>query len=234
LRLFAFPYAGGSAAVYHAWRRLLPAEVHLCPVELRGRGTRISEAPLQNLDLLTASLADELAPFLEVPFAFFGHSMGALVAYELTRLLRNRGEALPRIVMVSGRPAPHCTPERRNLHLLSENDLKEELGRLDGTLAEILEHPELMDLFLPILRADFAVCERYRHSEESPLACPISAFGGLNDPDVSQKDVQAWHSHTRGPFRARMFPGNHFFLNGEAREPLVRAVGEDLVRLLVE
>lgn len=233
LRLFCFPYAGGGAAVYRSWSTLLPAEIQLAPVTLRGRGSRFTEAPLERLDEVTESLAEELAPYLDMPFAFFGHSMGALIAYELTRLLRGRGGPLPEHLLVSGRRAPQVPSDRPDLHTLPEPDLKEELRRLDGTPEEIIASPELMELFLPILRADFSVCETYRYREEAPLDCPVSAFGGLEDRDVAREHVEAWRTQARGPFRVRMFPGGHFFLNGGARDALVRAVTADLAAMAV-
>lgn len=231
LRLFCFPYAGGGAAVYRGWSApaLLPPEVHLCPVHLPGRGNRFSEPLRTELAPLTERLAEDLAPYLDTPFAFFGHSMGALIAYELTRLLRREGLPLPEHLCVSGRRAPQLPSDKRPLHDLPEEEFKEELRSLDGTPEEILEHPELMDLFTPILRADFSVCETYRYAEEEPLDIPISAFGGLEDPDVGRDHLLAWRAHTRGPFRVRMLAGGHFFLN-PSREALVRAVAEDLLR----
>ena len=231
LSLFCFPYAGAGAVIYRDWPRLLPPEIQLLPVHLRGRGGRFIEEPFRQLPELVESLAGELAPHLDRPFAFFGHSMGALISYELSLHLRAAGKPLPLHLVVSGRRAPQLPSVKPPLHGLSEPEFRRELRQLAGTPPEILEHEELMELFTPILRADFAVCETYRFGEAEPLECPISAFGGMEDPDVSREDVSAWRERTRGPFRARMFPGGHFFLN-EQRAPLVRAVAEDLLATL--
>ncbi|HEV2148429.1 MAG TPA: alpha/beta fold hydrolase [Longimicrobiaceae bacterium] len=230
LRLFCLPYAGGGAAVYREWGRLVPPEVQLLPVHLPGRGNRFGEPPVTRSDALVERLAEELDPFLDLPFALFGHSMGAMLAFELTRRLRARGGPRPEILLVSGRRAPDRPSGKRPLHALPESEFRDELRGLNGTPDEILEHPELMELFSPILRADFELCETYALREEEPLDLPISAFGGLEDTDVGRDDLLAWRKHTCAPFRLRMFPGGHFFLSG-ARTQLVHAVSEDLMRL---
>lgn len=228
LRLFCFPYAGGSAAVYRDWHTLVPGEIEVAAVNLPGRGARFKEPPLDRAEVLVESLAEELGPHMEPPFAFFGHSMGALIAFELTRLLRREGRRLPERLLVSGRRAPHLPDEDPPIHGLPDAELMEELRQLNGTPEEVLAHPELMELFLPVLRADFAVCEEYRYREEPPLDLPISAFGGVDDPDVERSHVLGWREQTRGGFRLRMFPGGHFFLN-DHRDALVRAVVLDLL-----
>lgn len=229
IRLFCFPYAGGGAAVFRGWGALAPPEIHVVPVHLPGRGNRFTEPALTRCDALVEQLADELEPYMDAPFAFFGHSMGAMLAFELTRRLRAGGKALPEHLLVAGRRAPQRPSDKRKLHGLPEDEFLQELRSLDGTPDEILEHPELMELFSPILRADFELCETYAFREDEPLDLPFSAFGGLEDPDVSRDDLMAWKEHTRGPFKLRMFPGGHFFLNG-VRQQLVHALSEDLMR----
>lgn len=230
LRLFCLPYAGGGAGIYRGWGALLPPEIQLCAVHLPGRGNRFGEAPVARSEALVETLAADLAPYFDLPFAFFGHSMGALLGFELIRHLRDAGMPLPEHLCVSGRRAPQLPREKRNLHDLPEDEFMEELRSLDGTPEEILQHPELMELFAPILRADFQLCETYAFVPGAPLDTPISAFGGLEDPDVSRDDLLAWKEQTRGSFRLRMFPGGHFFLHA-ARQGLVHAVAEDLMRL---
>ena len=229
IRLFCFPYAGGGASVFRGWGGIAPPEVHVVPVHLPGRGNRFTETPVTRSDALVELLAEELAPYMDAPFAFFGHSMGAMVAFELTRRLRALGRTLPEHLLVAGRRAPQRPSDKRPLHALPEDEFRQELRDLDGTPEEILEHPELMELFAPILRADFELCETYAFREDQPLDLPVSAFGGLEDPDVSRDDVMAWKEHTRGPFKLRMFPGGHFFLHA-ARQQLVHAASEDLMR----
>lgn len=229
LRLFCFPYAGGGAAVYRGWSAYLPPEVQLCAVHLPGRGNRFGEPAVSSAGVLVETLAADLGPYFDLPFAFFGHSMGALVGFELTRHLRDRGLPLPEHLLVSGRRAPQRPNEKRPLHALPEDEFLHELRELDGTPEEILREPELMELFSPILRADFQLCETYAFVPGEPLEVPITAFGGLEDRDVTRDDLLAWREHTRGGFRLRMFPGGHFFLHA-ARQSLVHAVAEELMR----
>lgn len=211
LRLFAFPWAGGGATVFQTWASGLPADVELLPVQLPGREERLGEPAFERIEPLVEATRQALAPHLDVPFAFYGHSMGALVAFELTRALRRRGGPMPARLMVSGRRAPHLPVPRPHLHALPDAEFLAGLRRLQGTDDAVLESSELMALVLPTLRADFAVCETRVHAEEPPLDLPITAFGGVSDREAGFADVAAWRHHTRGGFRSRMFPGHHFF-----------------------
>jgi len=213
VRLFCFPYAGGTALVYRTWAQQFPPSVEVVAIQLPGRATRMREPPIPKLTDLVGPIASALAPFLDKPFAFFGHSMGALISFEVVRFFRRQGRELPRHMFVSGRSAPQLNSERRPLYNLPTDELLAELQQLEGTPREVLEHPELMDLMLPTLRADFSVCDTYEYTEEAPLACPITAFGGLQDSDISRRKVEAWREQTSAPFTLRMFPGNHFFIH---------------------
>jgi medium-chain acyl-[acyl-carrier-protein] hydrolase len=227
LRLFGFPYSGASASMYYRWVNQLPASIDVCPVELPGRGNRLLEPPFTRIGPLVRAAAQALLPHLDRPFAFFGHSMGALVSFELARHLRRMHGLIPVRVFVSGHAAPHLPDREPPLHTLPEPEFVEKLRALDGTPVEVLEHAELRELILPILRADFAVCETYTYEPGDPLDCPISAFGGLQDPHVTRDDLDAWREHTRVSFSSQMFAGNHFFIN--TAQPLVlRSVARDL------
>lgn len=213
VRLFCFPYAGGTALVYRTWAQKLPASVEVVAIQLPGRFTRAREPAISKLTDLLDAVASALTPFLDKPFAFFGHSMGALVAFEVARFFRREGRALPRHMFVSGRGAPQLNREHRPLYNLPKDELLVELQQLEGTPREVLEHPELMDLMLPLLRADFSICDTYEYTEEAPLACPITAFGGLQDSDISRRGIEAWREQTSATFTLRMFRGNHFFIH---------------------
>lgn len=230
LRLFCFPYAGGSAAVYRGWPNALPPEIEVCAVRLPGREARLAEPSFTRADDLVPAVAEALEPLLDLPYALFGHSMGAVAAFELARELRRRGRALPVKLLLSGARAPERpNPDPPLSHLSDEDFLAEVHRRYDAIPGAVLENPELLQLLLPCLRADFAVFESYSYREEPPLDCPIAAYGGLDDPRVSGDDVTAWSRHTTGPFSVRMFPGDHFFIHGA--EPAVqRAVSEELAR----
>jgi medium-chain acyl-[acyl-carrier-protein] hydrolase len=227
LRLFCFAYAGNGAAIFRAWSDGLPGDVEVCPVQLPGRGTRLMEAPFTRLSPLVQALAQALAPLLDKPCAFFGHSLGALIGFELARELRRRSGAGPDHLFVSAARAPQIAPRDRPLHDLPESELLAELRQLNGSPQAVLEDQELMELLLPAVRADFAVCETYAYVSEPPLACSISGFGGEQDRRVAQRDLDSWRDQTSARFSLRMFPGDHFFLN---RMPplLLQSISQDL------
>ena len=213
LRLFCFPYAGAGALIFRTWSDRLPADVEVCPVQLPGRGTRLMERPFTHLPPLIQALAQALLPLLDKPFAFFGHSLGALVAFELARQFRRQYGVQPVRLFVSADRAPQIPRRDRPIHALPEREFLAELRRLDGTPELVLEEAELMQIMLPVVRADFAVYETYAYSSEPPLDCLISGFGGLQDHRVSRSDLEAWRDQSSISFSLRMFPGDHFFLN---------------------
>ena len=235
LRLFCFPYAGGSATVFRNWHTKLPTDLEIIAIELPGRGSRIKETPYERLNPLVEAAAQAIIPHLTKPYVFFGHSMGALLSFEMARYLRRHHPHVPAPshLFVSGRAAPQCVTERLQVHTLAEPDLLREIRRLNGTPAEILAEPELMALVLPLLRADFAVYDTYVYEHDEPLACPISAYAGLQDRDMTRAHVKAWGEQTSGAFRISMFPGDHFFIHTDERllfQTLARELRETLSR----
>lgn len=229
VRLFCFPYAGGGVTTYRSWADYLPAHVELGCLQYPGRGSRLSKSPFTRLMPLVDELLPTLLPLLDKPFAFFGHSMGAIIAFELARKLEQRSESRLRHLFVSGRQAPQIPVPDEHTYDLPEPEFVEELRRLKGTPPEALSHPELMELMLPLLRADFEAIQTYAYVPAPPLHCPITAFGGSMDEDVSREDVEAWGEQTTGPFTARMFAGDHFFLHSSEAHLV-----QDLARELVE
>jgi medium-chain acyl-[acyl-carrier-protein] hydrolase len=209
-RLFCFPYAGGSASIYRHWHQSL-TRCEVCPVQLPGRERRISEAPYERAARLVQAAVAHLPA--DKPFAFFGHSMGALLAFEAARELRRRGMPQPFHLFVSGAPAPHLCPNRPPRYRLERKKFLAEIRELGGTPEEALANDELLDLMLPVLRADFAVIDTYVYRELEPLACPVTAFAGENDREVDPADVMRWRAQTAGAFSFHQFPGDHFFLN---------------------
>ncbi|MCW8128218.1 thioesterase II family protein [Microbulbifer halophilus] len=230
-RVFCFPYAGASAslAVFREWASFLPADVQLIAVELPGRGRRYGTPLVRSLHSLVEQILTAIRPLTGLPYTFVGHSIGALLAFELARAMRDKGLRLPETLLVSGKRAPQL-PHKQRLHLLPDNELILALKDYNGTPDAVLEHPELMELFLPILRADFSLAETYRHIPAAPLPIPIHAYGGVDDPGVKQECLEPWRSHTSTDFNLEMLPGDHFFIEKEARQ----AMRERLVARIVE
>jgi medium-chain acyl-[acyl-carrier-protein] hydrolase len=229
LRLFCFPYAGAGVSIFRSWPDSLTADVEVCPVQLPGRGTRLMEPPFNRLSPLIDALAQALLPLLDKPFAFFGHSLGALVSFELARQLRRHYAVQPVRLFISADRAPQIPNRDPPVHSLPEGEFLLELSRLKGTPREVLEDEELRQIMLPLLRADFAVYETYRYLTEPPLNCPISAFGGLQDERVIHSDLEAWRDQTCASFSLRMFPGDHFYLNSTP-PVLIRVISQELLR----
>jgi medium-chain acyl-[acyl-carrier-protein] hydrolase len=232
VRMFCFPYAGGGASAYRGWAGGLPPDVEVCPVQLPGRESRLREAPVETPGPLIQAVADALQPYLrDLPFVFFGHSMGAMIGFELARELRRRGQALPLHLFVSGRRAPQVPDREEPIHALPEPEFIEKLRELNGTPEEVLQHAELMKLLIPVLRADFAVNETYAYTTEEPFEMGLSCFGGLGDKEVSRDDCALWKDQTRGRFRLRMLPGDHFFVHS-AKDMILESVARDLAEVL--
>jgi len=230
-RLFCFPYGGGGVSAYRTWPDGLPPEVEVCPIQLPGREDRLREPLYTHISPLVHNLAEVLEGFSEVPYAFFGHSVGALVAFELAKLLRRENRNGPACLFVSARRAPQISEPGPTIHNLPEDEFKNELRRFDGTPEAVLKHPELMEIFLPILRADFALLETYEYTSENRLDCPITAFGGLQDAKTTQEELAAWSKQTKGKFRLQQFPGGHFFLH-DAQPQLFQTIAQDLKRFI--
>lgn len=231
LRLFCFPYSGASAAIYLRWPESLPPNIEVCAVQLPGHGTRLAEPPFRRLPALVQATAQALLPYLDLPFAFFGHSMGALLSFELARHLRQQLRLSPQHLFASGHGAPQLPDRSPPMHQLPECEFVDRLRELNGTPEEVLAHDELRQLVIPILRADFAICETYVYRPEPPLPCPISAYGGLRDRYVSHEELVAWQQQTTGAFVVRMFPGDHFYLNA-GRDQLLYALARELAASL--
>lgn len=174
---------------------------------------RISEPPFRRIKPLVEALAQAMVPRPETPFAFWGHSMGALISFELARELRRLGRNGPVALFVSGRTAPQVPDHDPPTFNLPEKEFIAELRRLNGTPKEVLDSPELTQLFLPVIRADFELVENYVYEPEEPLDCPIHVYGGLEDSAVPTGNLKAWQIQTSGPCATRMFPGGHFFVH---------------------
>ena len=232
LRLFFFPFAGAGSTSYNAWTRLFSSEIELYLVHLPGRDKRINESPFLQVPPLVEPLAQALVRYLDRPFSFFGHSMGSLVSFEVTRQLRRQFALLPAHLFVSARLAPHLHDSRPKLHPLPEGEFLAATEKRYGALPQVvLEDPELLKLFLSIVRADLTLIEEYQYTEESPLACPISAFGGLQDHTVTHDELLAWRNQTTDHFDLKMLPGDHFFIQS-SRSVIAQTINEELLKFI--
>jgi medium-chain acyl-[acyl-carrier-protein] hydrolase len=220
LRLFCFPYAGGGSAVYRGWADRLPRDVEVCLAQLPGREARLRETALTSLSQIVDELAQHIRPYLDKPFVFFGHSMGAMIAFELARRLRRLYGVEPKHLFISGRRAPQLPYDEPTTYDLPDKEFLAEVVRLNGTPREVLEHEELMLLMLPLLRADFTVCQTYRYVPEPPLSHPVTVLGGLQDHETDREKLEGWREQTGAAFRLRMLPGDHFFLKTAQAEIL--------------
>lgn len=227
LRMFCFPYAGGSADVFRGWQRWFPERIDVCLVHLPGRGKNIKQPAFTRLIPLVKELADRIDHEIGIPYVLYGHSMGALISFELSReLLRRHGNG-PEHLFVSGRVAPQWPPDEITFNLPDDKFL-DELKKLNGTPREVLENPELMQLFSNILRADFETVQTYEYHQGEPLPCPITVYGGLEDKDVPSESCHAWGKQTSAGYKVRMFHGDHFFIRN-SRPEFITAFQRDLV-----
>jgi len=231
LRLFCLPCAGGGASRFSAWGTTLPPGIETCALQPPGREERLAEPPFTRMAPLVAALAAAIDDRLGIPYALFGHSLGALVAFELARALRRAGRPEPLRLFVSASRAPHLPDPAPPLHRASSASLRAELRRLNGTPDEVLASEELMSLMEPLLRADFAVNETYVHAAERPLRCPVTVLGGRDDAEVPHDALAAWRRHTEGSFTLRLFPGDHFFIE-TAERSVLEVIASDLASFL--
>ncbi|MEU6241724.1 alpha/beta fold hydrolase [Streptomyces sp. NPDC047024] len=217
LRLVCFPHAGGTAQLFHGWPALLPEDVEVLAVRYPGRQDRLAEACVEDMTTLADAIEDALKPWLDRPLALFGHSMGACVAYELAVRLAARG-TVPEQLLVSAHEAPHRT-ERAALHGADDDTLISRVQSLGDLHSEAYDIPELRDLLLPALRADYRLIEGYRPTCPTPVKAPITAYVGRDDPSCALDRVHAWSDLTApGSFALRSFPGDHFYLAAREAE----------------
>jgi len=222
VRLVCLPYAGAGASVFRPWQARLGESIEVLAVQAPGREGRLREQPFTTMDALVAAVHEALSPRIDDrPFALFGHSLGALVAWELTRSLVLAGGPLPVHLFVGGARAPLCLPPAKTLYDLPRAELLAELGRLNGTPPEVLGNDEVMDLFLPMIRADFTITDRYQRADAEALPVPLTLFTGQDDPQVPEHKLAAWEAFGPAGFARHDFPGDHFFLHSEEQRLLV-------------
>jgi medium-chain acyl-[acyl-carrier-protein] hydrolase len=228
-RLFCLPHAGGGAVGFAGWGDGLPS-FEVCPIELPGRLTRFLQDPIDRMGPLVELLADEIEPFLDRPYALFGHSLGGLVAFEIARRLAAVGAPPPLALLVAGIAPPHLVDDGRRLHLLPDDELAQELVVLGHTPPEVLAEPALLSVVLPIVRSDMAVIETYEHVPGDELSCPVVALGGADDTLVPPASLAGWSEHSRAGATVHVLPGGHFFPQ-EHPTALVRLIRAELCRI---
>lgn len=226
--LFCFPYAGSGGAGYRRWARGLPPGLAVCPVEYPGRGARWREPLRMGVDEVAREVGAAIARLPTRTFSLYGHSLGALIAFEVARYLRRHGGPSPRHLLVSASGAPHVPNPNPLIHHLSDAELVAALVRYNGIPTLVLENRELLHHLLPVVRADLTAFETYRYVDEAPLDCPIFSYGGRVDPWVHPDRVEGWARQTTRRFRVRMFPGDHFFVNAD-NPAVLRALATDML-----
>jgi medium-chain acyl-[acyl-carrier-protein] hydrolase len=226
-QLFCFPHAGGGPSFYRPWCAPLQPEIAVRRVLLPGREWRLEEPPFRHIADLVEPLCAALEPYLDQPYAFFGHSMGAVVAYEVARRFSGAEMAGPTCLIVSGRRAPGLVGNRRRLSELPDGEFLAEVARLNGIPPEVLSEPELLTMLLPALRADYELAETYQPLPGYRLDCPVIAYLSTSDPETDYEGALYWREVTTGEFTMRVFHGDHFYLKGGCWDVL-NAVREDL------
>jgi medium-chain acyl-[acyl-carrier-protein] hydrolase len=211
VRLFCFSYAGGSASTFRGWPTGFPADIQVCPIELPGRGTRFKEPPSQQLVPLARAVGEGILPYLDRPFAIFGHSMGGRLGFEVCRDLEARFGIQPLVFFASGTTSPEIS-EPNPAHNLPDDLLIARLRELNQSRPGTFDYPELLQLMIPVLRADLSVSETYVYKAGPRLLCPMVVLGGISDLETTQEGLQGWKQYAIS-FKMKMFPGDHFFIN---------------------
>ena len=231
IRLYCIPFAGGGASVFRLWQEHLPSIVEVQSVQLPGRENRLMETPFSDAREAAKAIADVVEPDLDRDYAIFGHSMGALIAFELLRELQSRGAKRASYLFASAFRAPHLPNPDAAMHELSDEELLDEIDRrYDAVPAAARESEELLELILPGIRGDTTVCDAYRFSDGEQLSCPIEALGGESDPIVRPELLEPWREQTSHDFQRTLFPGDHFYLQ-PSQAALLKLISDRLLGL---
>jgi medium-chain acyl-[acyl-carrier-protein] hydrolase len=231
-RLFCIPHAGGGASAYRLWSRDLPADIEVLAVQLPGRETRLREAPLRRIEAIVEELVPALLPHLDVPFAIFGHSMGAVLAAATAAALGASARPLPMHLFLSARRAAHMPDRFPALSRLPDSEFVAELNRRYGGISpDVLGQPEILEIFLPTVRADIAALEAYQTVAPVRIPCPLTILGGSDDSHVSRAELEAWGDGATRHREFFMFPGDHFYVV-EERAAVVAHIATTLAMYL--
>jgi medium-chain acyl-[acyl-carrier-protein] hydrolase len=217
--------------MFHSWHVGLPEEVEVYGIQLPGRANRFSESPCTSVSQVVTELAPAMVFLIDKPFAFFGHSMGAILSFEVARWLRAHRAVLPRHMFVSGRRAPQVPDFSPWYHQMSDVQFINHIFKMNGTPQEVLSDPELLRLVLPAIRADVQICETYQYVNDKPLGCPITAFAGGKDDEETASRMEGWVTQTTSLFSMHILRGDHFFIHSNERE-LLQLLRDELCRIV--
>lgn len=223
VRLFCLPFAGGGASIYRSWGKLIGNEIEVCPIQLPGRENRFSDTPIKQAQAMAQTLANQIQLYSNKPFFIYGHSMGALIAFELTRALQDNGLDLPQGLILAAHRAAHLPRKREALYALPDDQFIDRLKRFGGFPQEVLDSKELLAFLMPTLKADFTLCDTYQFESRLPLQCPLHLLAGADDIEASPDVVEPWKEHTSDSAHMHVLSAGHFFL---------RTHQEDLIRIL--
>ncbi|MEE4001860.1 thioesterase domain-containing protein [Tenacibaculum sp. FZY0031] len=230
IKLFCFPYAGGSAMIYNKWEPFLDGNIILKPIELPGRGKRIKEKPMASLDEIIEDIFNTIESDIKggEPYALFGHSMGGLIVHQLLEKIQANKMPLPMHAFFSGKGVPHIERKKKNYHLMDDDAFKKEIMNLGGTPPNFFEYPELVDIFLPLLRNDFSIADTEIHTQKyEPRTINITAMFGKEEEFCEEKR-NGWKKYTIGSCTLKYFKGGHFFIHDETKE-IVKVINNELV-----
>lgn len=218
--LFCFSYAGGSAAVYNKFNQYLDKNIKMIPIEYAGRGKRINEEFYSNISCAIDDIYKEVIQYIyEYEFAFFGHSMGTVIAYEVSKRVKEKCGREPVHIFVSGRYPPHINKIENHLHILPDDKFKDEILKVGGTQNEVFENKELAQLFIPILRADYRLIELYKCNDDiTKFNAGITVFSGKDDKIVGKNEMFEWQKYSDYLIDVHEFDGGHFFINNYTKE----------------
>ena len=229
-RLLCLPGAGAAPAMFRSWSEQLPAEVEVCAVQLPGRGSRLREAPYTGMAPLADALAEAVRAEPPMPTVVFGHSLGSVVGFELADRLCGTPQYAPLSLVAAAHRAPRLGSAGIPHHQLPTELLLQVMVGLGGMSREILARPDLVELTLPSVRADFELDYTYRYEQRAPLPIPVSVYGGASDSSVTEAELAAWSTHTTGGFRLRLLPGDHSFQAGPSGAEMLAEISADLLQ----
>jgi medium-chain acyl-[acyl-carrier-protein] hydrolase len=217
LNLYCFPYAGAAASLFRNWQPSMNS-IQVRSIQLPGRASRLNEKPAADIATIVPRLSATIARSADRPFALFGYSLGAILCFEVARWLRRYGSVTPVHLCVAASKAPHVQEETPSKYDRSDEAILERLRALNGTPDDVLDDDDMMQLLLPVIRADFEMADLYTYYHEPPLECPITVFGGSEDAEITRDMLMEWRKHTSSTFGVRVYPGGHLFIHDHERE----------------